>query len=142
MSLQLMIPCFLLYLTLVLHISQSYLFTKTASIKPFTFIKSSFKLKAADRTQFNKSKQKTALMPNLIHWLVGASLSLLYDKFYVRHKPVANFYAIHDCFTTTCDKVDSLISLLKIVYLSIYTEDSYLRKFDKGIIDLILLVQQ
>lgn len=29
------------------------------------------------------------------------------------------------------------INLLKTVYLDIYTEDNYLRKFDKGIIDSI-----
>ena len=91
----------------------------------------------SDKTQFDKSKQKIALMPNLIHSLDAASLSLLYDRFYAAHKPIVNFYAIHDCFTTTCDKVDSLINLLKIVYLSLYTEDNYLRKFDKCIIDSI-----
>lgn len=120
-----------------LHIYQSYLLTKTAAIKPFTFVKSSFKLRVSDKTQFDKSKQKIALMPNLIHSLDAASLSLLYDRFYAAHKPIVNFYAIHDCFTTTCDKVDSLINLLKVVYLSLYTEDNYLRKFDKGIIDSI-----
>lgn len=120
-----------------LHINQSYLLTKTATIKPFTFLKSSFKLKVAVNTKFDLSKQKIALMPNLIHSLDATSLSLLYDRFYDSHKPIVNFYAIHDCFTTTCDKVDSLIDLLKTVYLSLYTEDNYLRKFDKGIIDSI-----
>lgn len=120
-----------------LHINQSYLLTKTATIKPFTFIKSSFKLRVVDNTKFDLSKQKIALMPNLIHSLDGTSLSLLYDRFFDSHKPIVNFYAIHDCFTTTCDKVDSLINLLKTVYLSLYTEDNYLRKFDNGIIDSI-----
>ena len=121
-----------------LHVNQSYLLTKTATIKPFTFIKSSFKLRVAYNTKFDLSKQKIALMPNLIHSLDGTSLSLLYHRFFESHKPIVNFYAIHDCFTTTCDKVDSLIDLLKTVYLSIYTENSYLRKFDQGIIDSIL----
>lgn len=76
-------------------------------------------------------------MANLIHSLDAASLSLLYDIFYDSHKPIVNFYSIHDCFTTTCDKVDSLINILKTVYLSIYTEDNYLRKFDRGIIESI-----
>lgn len=52
-------------------------------------------------------------MPNLIHSLDSAYLALLYDRFYRTHKPIVNFYAIHDCFTTTSDKVDSLINLLK-----------------------------
>jgi DNA-directed RNA polymerase len=121
-----------------LHIKQSYLATKTATIKPFTFIKSSFKLRITDKNNFDISKQKTALMPNLIHSLDSTSLSLLYDRFFYSHKPFVNFYAIHDCFTTTCDKVESLINLLKIVYLNLYTEDTYLRKFDKGIIDSII----
>ena len=120
-----------------LHINQSYLLTKTATIKPFTFIKSSFKLRVTDNTKFDSSKQRIALMSNLIHSLDGTSLSLLYNRFFESHKPIVNFYAIHDCFTTTCDKVDSLIDLFKTVYLSLYTEDNYLRKLDKGIIDSI-----
>lgn len=120
-----------------LHIYQSYLLTKTAAIKPFTYVKSSFNLKVADKTKYDQSKQKIALMPNLIHSLDAASLSLLYDRFYNLHKPVVYFYSIHDCFTTTGDKVDSLIDLLKMVYLNLYTEDNYLRKFDKGIIESI-----
>lgn len=76
-------------------------------------------------------------MPNLIHSLDSSSLGLLYDRLYNLYKDV-NFYAIHDCFSTTCDKVESLINLLETVYLTIYTEDNYLLKFYKGIIDSIL----
>lgn len=119
-----------------LHINQSYLSTKSTAIKPFTFVKSSFKLKVSNKNKLDQSKQKIALMPNLIHSLDSASLGLLYDRFYNTHKFV-NFYAIHDCFSTTSDKVESLINLLKTVYLTIYTEDGYLRKFDQGIVDSI-----
>ena len=80
-----------------LHINQSYLSNKSIAIKPFTFVKSSFKLKVTDKNKLDASKQKIALMPNLIHSLDSAWLGLLYDRFYNTHKYV-NFYAIHDCF--------------------------------------------
>jgi DNA-directed RNA polymerase len=81
-----------------LHINQSYLSNKSTAIKPFTFVKSSFKLKVTDKNILDISKQKIALMPYLIHSLDASSLGLLlYDRFYSTYKDV-NFYAIHDCF--------------------------------------------
>ena len=87
--------------------------------------------------KIEKSKQKIALMPNLVHSLDATSLSLLYDNFYALHKPKVSLYAIHDCFTTTADKVGSLINLLKLVYMYVYTEETCLRNFDKEIIESI-----
>jgi len=130
-----------------LHIHQSYLLTTSSKIKPFAYSESSLTLKVPvyhkdDKLKKNpllsKNKQKISLMPNLIHSLDAASLALLYNSFYSNYKPIVNFYAIHDCFTTTCDRVDTLINYLKVVYMNLYTEDSYLRKFDKGIIDSII----
>lgn len=121
-----------------LHITQSYISVKSASRKPFTFIKSSFKLKVSIKNKLNKSKQKIALMSNLIHSLDSASLVLLYNRFYSTHKPIVHFYAIYNCFRITNNKVDSWINFLKTVCLTIYPEDNYLYKFDLDIINFIL----
>lgn len=77
-------------------------------------------------------------MPNLIHSLDAASLALIVDMY--SHKSILfNFFAIHDCFAVTANNIATLIKFIKLVYIKIYSEDSYLIKFDEGIINSIKL---
>ena len=66
-------------------------------------------------------------MPNLIHSLDGTSIALLYNDF----KDIGSIYTIHDCFAVTAENILKLISMLKFVYLKLYSEEDYLLKFDK-----------
>lgn len=78
-------------------------------------------------------------MPNLIHSLDGSSISLLYEQFsnlYITTQAI-QFFSVHDCFGTTCDKVSNLKIILASVYTDLYSSDPYLYKFDKFILDSI-----
>ena len=86
--------------------------------------------------KYDKQKQITSLMPNLIHSLDASSLILLYEHFSsLNNNP--QFFSVHDCFATTGDKASLLKVLLASVYTSIYTDKPYLYKFDKYIFDYI-----
>lgn len=79
-------------------------------------------------------------MPNLIHSLDGTSLNLLYNQFemsFDKIKAKPQFFSVHDCFGTTCDKVFILKTILASVYTDLYSSDPYLYKFDKSILDSI-----
>ena len=77
-------------------------------------------------------------MPNLIHSLDGTSLSLLYEQFQASfYKEPSQFYSVHDCFGTTCDKVYLLKTILASVYTDLYSSDHYLYKFDNSILESI-----
>lgn len=76
-------------------------------------------------------------MPNLIHSLDAASLTLLIESLFNNpetSKNITNFYSIHDCFAVTVDKVDYLINNLKSVYTNIYIDNNYIEKFHNNII--------
>lgn len=77
-------------------------------------------------------------MPNLVHSLDAASLSLMVNMYYSDNKCL-NLFSIHDCFAVTPNNVKRLIKFIKLVYIKIYSEDSYLTKFDTGIINSIKL---
>ena len=99
-------------------------------------------LKISIKDKLDKNKQIRALMPNLIHSLDGASLFLIIDKFYQDHKNNSNrinFFSIHDCFAVTCNNIPNLIKIINLVYIKIYSDDSYLKRFDDGIINSIKL---
>jgi DNA-directed RNA polymerase len=73
-----------------------------------------------------------AFLPNLIHSLDASTLTLLIDAFFKNNpNKIKNFYAIHDCFGTTCNNMSCIISLLKSIYISLYSDKKYLLEIDK-----------
>lgn len=94
-----------------LVVRQSYIETKSVSIRPFLYSKTKIKIQITDKDKYDKNKQIRALMPNLIHSLDASSLNLLYNKFSEIYKN-PQFLAIHDCFGTTLDKVFILKNML------------------------------
>jgi len=111
---------------------------KTLRIKAFNYSKTRLNISVTEPDTLDGPKQKIALMPNLIHSLDASSMSQLFHRFHERYPENHNFYAIHDCFATTCDKIPTLIRLLKDVYLSIYSNEPYIKTFDDAIINNIL----
>jgi hypothetical protein len=77
-------------------------------------------------------------MPNLVHSLDDTSLALLTDLYFKGNlSDNKNLYAVHDCFAVTANHLEFIIDHLKLVYLTIYTNDNYIISFDKGIKDYI-----
>lgn len=77
-------------------------------------------------------------MPNLVHSLDSTSMLLLYYS--LKHtKNNVNFYSVHDCFGVTADNVETLIDLIKKVYINIYSDNKYIEKFDEDVIKIILI---
>jgi DNA-directed RNA polymerase len=111
--------------------------TKSTTITPFTYSKIKLNLKLSIKDKYDKNKQVRALMPNLIHSLDGSSLSLLFNQFSNLYNKSSQFYSVHDCFGTTCDKVFILKTILASVYTDIYSSEPYLYNFDKDILDNI-----
>lgn len=60
-----------------LDISQSYLEKKESRFEPFTSRKTNISISILDKTKLNKSKQKTAFLPNFVHSLDGATMAVL-----------------------------------------------------------------
>lgn len=88
--------------------------------------------------KYDNNKQVRSLMPNLIHSLDGTSLILLYEQFITSlPKGSVQFFSVHDCFGTTCEKVSLMKTILASIYTDLYSADPYLDRFDKSIIDSI-----
>jgi DNA-directed RNA polymerase len=114
-----------------LEINQQFYDKKTLKVKPFVYTKNLLNLTVLNKNQFNKNKQKIALMPNLVHSLDAASLCLVIANYFKQIDNI-NFYSIHDCFAVPCNKVNKLIGLLKTAYCIIYSDSKYLLDFDSN----------
>lgn len=119
-----------------LKISQSYLTVGSKDIRPFSYSKTKLTLSIVRKNEFDKNKQITALMPNLIYSLDANTFCTLYQTFSIRFNN-PQFFSVHDCFATTFDKVFLLKTILASVYTDIYTNKQYLLKFDQDIINLL-----
>lgn len=117
-----------------LIVKQSYTLSKEVRISPFNYSKYTFVIKTKD-DKLDPRKNNRALMPNLIHSLDAASLSILIHKYFYNYdNNIKNIFAIHDCFATTCNNMNFVINTLKLTYISIYSDKAYLRELDKNMI--------
>lgn len=77
-------------------------------------------------------------MVNPIYSLDATSLCLLYHQFSAYYKKYyKEFYSVHDCFGTTCDKVATFKTILVSTFIDLYTSEPYLVAFDKCIIEYV-----
>lgn len=118
-----------------LVVKQGYLKEDEIRIKPFFFHKDRISLKTIDKNKLNSTKQIRAFMPNLVHSLDGASLALLLDSYF--NNCTKSIYTVHDCFAVSANNVQNLLELLKLKYIKIYSDETYLIKLNNGIIDNI-----
>lgn len=110
---------------------------ETSYITPFIFSRIKLNYKTVSEDKYGKNKQIRAFMPNLIHSLDASSLCLLYIRFSIQFEN-AQFFAIHDCFATTFDKVSALKTLLTPAYVDLSTDEHYLIKLDKDLINNLI----
>jgi hypothetical protein len=128
------------------YIRQSFITEKEIRLKPFAHSKRTFTLCIPDKGErYNKKKQIRGFMPNLVHSLDAASLALLVDLYFnssmskdaLNNEKTKNIFSVHDCFGVTANNIETILNLLKYVYIKIYSESHYLRELDKGIISFI-----
>lgn len=61
-------------------------------------------------------------MPNLVHSLDATTMILTYYSLKsINKKGYANFYSVRDCFGVTADNVGLLISIIRQMYIDIYS---------------------
>lgn len=84
--------------------------------------------------KINPTKELKKSVRKIIHSLDAQSLSDIYFHFSAKY-PNPQFYPVHDCFGTTCDKVDFLKETLVFSYIRLYSYDTYLETFNQGIKD-------
>lgn len=105
-----------------LTVKHGYLVKESISLEVFSYSNSKLNLTKTHPNKFDKKKQKRAFMPNLIHSLDAASMTLTFKTFQKSTHSDVNIFTIHDCFATTANNVPYLLSSLIAVFISLYKD--------------------
>jgi len=121
-----------------LIVKQSYTVMTEIRISPFNYSKYTYNIQKKIKNSMDTRKNIRAFMPNLIHSLDAASLSILINNYFYQYdNEIKNIFGIHDCFSTTFNNMEYIIDTLKLIYISIYSDKKYLENLDKNIINHI-----
>ena len=109
------------------NIAGSYLVEEEHKIAAFTFTKAKYTFKVYVPGQYDIKKQKRAIRPNLVHSLDACTIAMLYSNL------KKDLYTVHDCFAVTADNIPLLMYKLKMVYIRLYSTNTYLLDFDNTV---------
>jgi DNA-directed RNA polymerase len=91
-----------------------------------------------NKEEIDIRKQNNAIVPNIVHSFDAANISLLVkivsSNFDTRKM---NLLTIHDCFATNANDVEKMRSGVKLGFLAIYSEKSFIDSYYDFIIDFI-----
>jgi DNA-directed RNA polymerase len=85
--------------------------------------------------KINKVKQIQAIIPNIIHSLDATHLINIINNF--ENYKFNHLITIHDCFGTLPNHMEILNFLVKKEFILLYSQNKFLEKFHKRIIDTI-----
>jgi len=78
-------------------------------------------------------------VPNIVHSFDASNIALLVkgitSDFNINNK--MNLLTIHDCFATNTNDVDSLILHVKLAFIALYSDQSFISSYHNFILDYI-----
>jgi len=83
------------------------------------------------------SKQNKGIIPNIIHSLDAANISILVNKL-IDDGININILTVHDAFATNANYIDELTFRIKLSFLVIYAEKDFIVKFHWDIINNLI----
>lgn len=86
--------------------------------------------------KINLRKQKSGILPNLIHSLDACVLTLLTNKIITSGLNIP-FYSVHDCFASTANNMFTLKTFYQHSLLDVYEDNKILKTIQKDINDYI-----
>ena len=119
-----------------LLINQKYIHFDKITIFYKIFSKNKKVILQKPNNKINLRKQKSGILPNLIHSLDASTLTILVNKLKVNGYNVP-FYSVHDCFASTANNMSLIKKLYKESLVDIYNDNKVLKIFEKDLLQYI-----
>lgn len=116
-----------------LKITQHYLKVKENKTQ-FNVFNQAKKLVIREKTdELSKARQIQGIIPNVIHSLDASHLIKVISS--SKKEDYYPIIAIHDCFGTHPNKMQKLETNVKLEFISLYSQQNYLKSFHKNVIN-------
>lgn len=91
-----------------------------------------------NKEEIDIRKQNNAIVPNIVHSFDASNIALLIKIISSEfNNNKMNLLTIHDCFATNANDVDKMRSGVKLAFLALYSEKSFIDSYYDFIIDFI-----
>lgn len=83
-------------------------------------------------------KQNNSIVPNVVHSFDASNIALLVENLSANFKDNKfNLITIHDCFATNANDVDEMILKVKLSFIALYSNRSFIDDYHNFILDFI-----
>jgi DNA-directed RNA polymerase len=96
----------------------------------------SITIKSPIKDETDLRKQNNAIVPNIVHSFDASNIALLVKGLTEEYKNI-NLITIHDCFATNANEVELMVLQVKLAFLSLYSQQSFVESYHQFILDYI-----
>lgn len=98
----------------------------------------SISLKEKNRNLTDIRKQNSAIVPNIVHSFDASNIALLVKNISSNFcDKKMNLLTIHDCFATNANDVEKMVLKVKLAFISLYSDKSFIESYHNFILDFI-----
>jgi DNA-directed RNA polymerase len=91
-----------------------------------------------DRNVTDIRKQNNSIVPNVVHSFDASNIALLIENISSNFSVNKfNLLTIHDCFATNANDVDEMILKVKLAFIALYSERSFIDNYHNFILEFI-----
>ena len=95
-------------------------------------------LRLKNKNNTDIRKQNNSIVPNIVHSFDASNIALLVDNIssnFSENK--LNLLTIHDCFATNANDVDEMEFMVKLSFIALYSEKSFIESYHNFILEFI-----
>ena len=83
-------------------------------------------------------RQNNSIVPNVVHSFDASNIALLVENISSSFSEKnINLLTIHDCFATNANNVDEMILKVKLAFITLYSDKSFIDGYHNFILDFI-----
>jgi DNA-directed RNA polymerase len=99
----------------------------------------SITIKEMNKLEPDIRKQNHAIVPNIVHSFDASNISLLVKNLSNNFtENNFNLLTIHDCFATNANNVDKMTFNVKLAFIALYLDKSFIDSYHSFILDFII----
>jgi len=100
--------------------------------------RNSITINELNRKKIDIRKQNNSIVPNIVHSFDASNIALLIKNISSNFcDKNFNLLTIHDCFATNANDIEKMVLNVKLAFISLYSEESFIDTYHKFILEFL-----